>query len=270
MRSGSPRIDANGNRRRMSPMRKTLIAVALIVAGGALPACAQRGGSRGGSAGRSGGFAVHSAPAFRSSPAPVTRGSFMSAQQFSGSRYADTRPTQHGVSQFSSIGEASRRRPVNSGEYRYRRPYVPAYGAAVPYSVVGWLGPNCVGVVECDFLDDAYATPAAGPAAPENYPAENYGPAPLEQPEVAPAEPFRPEYARPQPVQDLEPEAAVTLIFKDGRPSEQIHNYMLTRTTLYVQERHLREIPVDQLDLPAMAKVNHEAGVDFQLPGSAK
>ena len=58
----------------------------------------------------------------------------------------------------------------------------------------------------------------------------------------------------------------MTLIFKDGRPTLQIHNYMLTRTTLYVQDQHLREIPVDQLDLVAMAKVNQDAGVDFQLP----
>jgi hypothetical protein len=62
----------------------------------------------------------------------------------------------------------------------------------------------------------------------------------------------------------------VTLIFKDGRSPEQIQNYMLTRTTLYVQETRLREIPVDQLDLPATQKVNKDAGVDFQLPGARK
>jgi hypothetical protein len=56
------------------------------------------------------------------------------------------------------------------------------------------------------------------------------------------------------------------LIFKDGRPSEQIYNYMLTPTTLYIQEQRLREIPVDQLDLPAMLQVNSSAGVEFKLP----
>jgi len=45
---------------------------------------------------------------------------------------------------------------------------------------------------------------------------------------------------------------------------------MLTRTTLYVQEQHLRRIPVDQLDLEATVKANADAGVDFSLPGTAQ
>jgi hypothetical protein len=118
--------------------------------------------------------------------------------------------------------------------------------------------------------DSEYASPPVAPAPAENYVAPDYGPGPVEQAEAAPAEPFRPEYVRPQPAPELEPATAVTLIFKDGRPSEQIQNYMLTRTTLYVQEKRLREIPVDQLDLPATAKVNKDSGVDFQLPGSAR
>ncbi len=61
-------------------------------------------------------------------------------------------------------------------------------------------------------------------------------------------------------------EDAVTLIFKDGRPPEQIHNYVLTRTTLFVGDQRRRAIPTDQLDLVATARVNQEAGVDFQLP----
>jgi hypothetical protein len=59
---------------------------------------------------------------------------------------------------------------------------------------------------------------------------------------------------------------AVTLVFKDGRPSEKIHNYALTRTTLYVTDAHHYEIPVADLDLAATEKANREAGVSFQLP----
>jgi hypothetical protein len=66
----------------------------------------------------------------------------------------------------------------------------------------------------------------------------------------------------------LEAENAVTLVFKDGRPSEEIHNYMLTRTTLYVQDEHRREISVDEIDLTATQKANKDAGVEFRLPGS--
>ncbi len=69
-----------------------------------------------------------------------------------------------------------------------------------------------------------------------------------------------------QPQAKLDEEDAVTLVFKDGRPPEQIHNYAMTRSTLYVTGRHTREIPLDQLDLPATERANHEAGVTFQLP----
>jgi len=65
-------------------------------------------------------------------------------------------------------------------------------------------------------------------------------------------------------------ESAVTLVFKDGRPAEQIHNYMLTRTTLYVRDERHREIPVDELDLAATAKANREAGVDFEVPAGVR
>lgn len=59
---------------------------------------------------------------------------------------------------------------------------------------------------------------------------------------------------------------AVTLVFKDGRPPVKIHNYALTRTTLYVTDSKPQEIPVADLDLAATEKVNREAGVKFQLP----
>ena len=74
----------------------------------------------------------------------------------------------------------------------------------------------------------------------------------------------------PHPSSYLESEDAVTLVFKDGRPSEQIHNYILTRTTLYVRDQHHRDIPLDQLDFAATQKLNRDAGVDFQLPEAPK
>ena len=81
---------------------------------------------------------------------------------------------------------------------------------------------------------------------------------------------YRRPYVRSQPTQDLGTEIPVTLIFKDGRPAEQIQNYMLTRTTLYVQEQRIREIPVADLDLPATQIANKAVGIDFQLPGVAR
>jgi hypothetical protein len=61
-----------------------------------------------------------------------------------------------------------------------------------------------------------------------------------------------------------------TLIFKDGRPAERISNYILTRDTIYVGDRRPSEIPLDELDLAATAKVNRAAGVDFRLPESSR
>jgi hypothetical protein len=61
---------------------------------------------------------------------------------------------------------------------------------------------------------------------------------------------------------------AVTLVFKDGRAQEKIHNYALTRTTLYVTDGRRREIPIASLDLVETEKANRADGVRFQLPGA--
>jgi hypothetical protein len=80
--------------------------------------------------------------------------------------------------------------------------------------------------------------------------------------------PTMPVYTQPAP--SSESNEAVTLIFKDGRPPVQIHNYILTRDTLYVGDRHSSQIPVDQLDIPATEKANQDAGVDFRLPVASR
>jgi hypothetical protein len=96
-------------------------------------------------------------------------------------------------------------------------------------------------------------------------PNANQGAAEDRQTDATQSAPFRPVYQRPAP--PPEPQPPLTLVFKDGRPAEQIHNYMLTRTTLYVQDDHYREIAVGDLDLPATEKANKDAGVGFQMPG---
>lgn len=68
------------------------------------------------------------------------------------------------------------------------------------------------------------------------------------------------------PRQPLPEEDAVTLIFRDGRPSEQVRNYALTSTSLVISGKRLREIPLTALDLPATERVNRQAGVDFTPP----
>jgi hypothetical protein len=77
-------------------------------------------------------------------------------------------------------------------------------------------------------------------------------------------------YGAPPPSPETAAESTVTLVFKDGRPVEQIHNYILTRRMLYVRDEPHRDIAVDQLDLAATEKMNHGADVDFQLPTVAR
>src|SRR5579863_5623637 len=122
----------------MSSM-KCFLTFALVVAGAALPAYAQRGGSHGGSlghggaVGHSGSFVMHSAPPSRSSMPAMGRTSFMGAPQL---RYG----TSH------EIGAASRR-PVNRYPYyrrtdhpvvdRILRSYLPVYGSSLVYAYPG-------------------------------------------------------------------------------------------------------------------------------------
>lgn len=89
---------------------------------------------------------------------------------------------------------------------------------------------------------------------PIPYTAENAEPAPMERARTVMAAP------------SLYDNDAVTLVFKDGRAPEKIHNYALTRTTLYVTDGRRREIPVASLDWAATEQANRAAGVNFQLP----
>ena len=59
----------------------------------------------------------------------------------------------------------------------------------------------------------------------------------------------------------------VILIYKDGRPPEQIQNYLATRSTLTILDGgRRREVPLSDLNLPATISANRQTGVDFQLP----
>jgi hypothetical protein len=239
---------------------KRLAAVALIVVGVALPICAQRSGSHGGfsghaSSGFHGGFSGHSAPA--------SHGGFRASvpSQFAGS--ARSAGSVVRGSQRAGAGNYGAHAPY-TGVRHYRRPYIPVYGTGVPYGVPGWVGAYPYGYADNGYddstdSDDAQAAANAGPD-------DNNAQPPLEPYQPPALEPWQPDSVIPHPPSAPGSEDAVTLIFKDGRPPEKIHNYLLTRTTLYVNDSYHRDIPTSQLDLVATAKVNHDAGVDFRLP----
>ena len=60
------------------------------------------------------------------------------------------------------------------------------------------------------------------------------------------------------------------LVFRDRRPSLEIHNYALTPKILYVLDQQHRDIPVDEIDLAATQKVNRDSGIDFQFPVASR
>ncbi|HEY9127091.1 MAG TPA: hypothetical protein VIM62_08180 [Acidobacteriaceae bacterium] len=90
-------------------------------------------------------------------------------------------------------------------------------------------------------------------------------------PEAAEPQPYN-RYSSPNPPvaaqqsSPLPPQESVTLIFNNGAPSQQIHNYILSRNTLTVLDGPHREIPLSTLDLAATEQANRSAGVDFHLP----
>jgi hypothetical protein len=228
---------------------KRLPAFALLVASLTLPIYAQRSASRGG-------FSSHAAPSFRGGFSASTPHSFTSAPRYMGSRPLSMAPgvRRNGPGNYLA-------RPAYSP---YRRPYLPPYRSRVHFVVPGWngwLGGGFPEYPDTTGYDDL--------ATPSND-AEPYDSQPPYVSQPAPFNPYPASVELSHPSSALESEDAVTLVFKDGRPPDQIHNYVLTRTTLYVRDQHHRDIPLDQLDLAATQKVNHDAGVDFQLPETPK
>jgi hypothetical protein len=151
-------------------------------------------------------------------------------------------------------------RPYNWNAVGYRGPSFYAgypgllsYGYGLPYG--GDFG---------DDQDDSQAAPQQ--ADYSNQPPPDYGPPPPEVAANTPS-PFRPTYQGQIEAAPVHPQPATTLIFKDGRPPLEVHNYALTDRTLYALDGDSpREIPLSLLDVPATVEANRKAGVDFALP----
>jgi hypothetical protein len=105
------------------------------------------------------------------------------------------------------------------------------------------------------------------PEIPQPPPRVEYGAPPPERYPEQVAEsvptPYRPTYAGREP----DPQPATTLVFNDGKPPVQVHNYAVIGDTLYGLDTEARqEIPLADLNLPATIAINRKAGVDFSLP----
>jgi hypothetical protein len=150
----------------------------------------------------------------------------------------------------------------------------PYYGLGLGYGYPYW------GWGYSNFLDDDYnSQPAANYAAPQqqyyyNDPNQQQQPPYQQQPDDQQEQPVPETYPQQYPQQPGAARApstppasqALTVVFKDGRPPEQVYNYLLTANTLTVLDQYRHDIPVDQIDVEATASVNMQAGVPFSLP----
>lgn len=263
---------------------KRFVTIALIVAGFAFPAFSQHGGGHGGFAGRGAGSA------FRSGGSGFRAGS----SGFHG-RIAPPSFSRRPVSPGFAVGSRDwgRGRGGPPRRDRFRRPYAPFWGAAIPYGYLPWSGWLDDGLPGDFGYDDesqdqepqlpaspyepygmppgtsdygapyAYGPPGAQGAYGPPGPAGSEAPPPDR---TAPRSPYRPSPQAPGSSAAPLPQQTLTLIFKDGRPRQQVHNYILTPKWLYIQDENHSAVPVNELDLAATARVNRQAGVDFQLP----
>jgi hypothetical protein len=255
-------------------MRRS-VAIALLAAGFVFPALAQRGGSHGGSAGHSsggfhGGFA---APHFSSG---------FAAPHFSGSfSRGFTSPRPYGFAGVPRYNSASGYRApymgANSLRSRGSRPSVTfsirtagfnRFNRFNRFGFPGWIGLGPLGYDGDDlgYDDSADSGSSPGSYGPEAYPDQSPG----EQDPSAFRSEYPPSYAPTPQGQIPAAENATTIVFKDGRPSEQIHNYALTQSTLFVLDQNRRDIPLDQVDLAATENANRAAGMEFQVPATSQ
>jgi hypothetical protein len=153
--------------------------------------------------------------------------------------------------------------------YGWGWPLWSGWGLGYPYLFPSYLGyPDSYDSQPDSYSGASQPYPYEDNGPYETPPQDEYGPPPPGSYTPWPYGSQAPSAAEPSspPV----PESPVTLVFKDGRPPQQIHNYLLTATTLSVLDPRRQEIPVDQIDLAATAKVNRDAGVSFALPGGSR
>ena len=251
-----------------------LVTASLAVGLAVLPAAAQHGagmGHAGGGFSAPHGFAApHVSGGFSGgphfSPAPtMPQRNFSTPPQYRWTmptRYLGSRPSQypHGNGYSPPAGDWNHGRSRYSAS-RYRQPYRPYFYANSTYLVPGLLNSYW------DYPDNFDSGDQSASYVDQGQPEGNNE----YQPEPMPYQPQQAQDVPPPPPGYSEPipQAAVTLVFKDGH-SQQIHNYAMTKTTLYVLDDAASgrrpEISLDQIDISATERANQAAGVDFAVP----
>jgi hypothetical protein len=277
-------------------------AVALLLTAMALPAVAQHGGGHGGGGGHAG-FS-HAAPAFRSGSGVARSAPSSYAQHYGGARPAmppnsamalrrgvpvhyGAQPLNYGA-RGNGAAQGERRSPYRSpyrnpgrGGIVYEYPYLPYYGYPYGLGYYGDYGLDGDDGYYDNSGDAAAAAPYYGPdqyngfdpqagGQTQSWPPDQGAPPDPAMAQLEPGDPYRPYYGVPHPVSPATIQPVVTLVFKDHRPNEQIRNYLINGDTLTVWDQRPHEISLDQLDIAATEKLNHDGGVDLFLPGAPR
>jgi hypothetical protein len=153
--------------------------------------------------------------------------------------------------------------PTNGYRSYYRGAYFyPGYlGYGGVYGYAGYPDDSSYG--DQSQSSPAYQDVNAQAPPPDNGYDESYGQAP-----PPPRAAYQQQAPPPAAIPD-QPET--TLLFKDGRPPQQVQNYAVTSTTLYVLDgERRRAIPLDEIDVPQTEKTNRDAGLDFEIPAGAE
>ena len=186
---------------------------------------------------------------------PSNLGSTPNIQQYPFRQFPYTRPHSRG----NGRGNAS---------YGYAIPYY------VPYDASGY-GYDYVGG------GDQYSAPPAGPTDYTLHIVVEQPPVPPHpyRNEPAPETSFAPE-RRPESQQSVPGQQSVApvseehsidptvLVFRDGHKQE-VSNYAIMGSTVYVFDEHTKKIALAELDVPATVKANDDRGLEFQLPPQA-
>jgi hypothetical protein len=143
---------------------------------------------------------------------------------------------------------------------------IPYWIGLGPY---GCYGDSSIYGDDFGYGPDCYQQPPAQADQPVIY-GDDQGDPPAPPPDYAPPSYQPPAYDPPAHSSAPATQIATTIVFKDGRPAQQIHNYALTQTDLYVTDAQRRDIPLDEIDVAATEKANRAAGIEFQVPESAQ